>query len=397
MVLPVQIRTHMHILAVFVTLSFGVSAGAQLHCGPLFSITTSVSTFTPIDQTFAIFQSPRLQETAAQRGHFGGRILSIQQKTYAPKKLFGGGSEKSYAWYDYGTQADQPGDMRTASEFLPTQLKQYFSIKALRLDLTEVLQPKSDEIKILTIPDFKESSSGLKVLEAEVQKKDSNFKMFHFYEAAQIVTGKTFLQNLATQAAFPLSSQGHLFEHDFNYHFLSALVTPPRIVKAVQKRAQIILLFHDYVIKNAGRFANLKSLSKDYENKVFKNATQRFDLLANVFVHLIANKNTHSLEINLKEMTTDLQNIFLQAESPKAYLQNLLAQSHLTPYFGNRKFDTDLSNLFADFEMQLPDTFLKKDLQSVWLSNAMYLDHEVQAQMHLLNDVAASRLESVLN
>jgi hypothetical protein len=293
------------------------------------------------------FDSFHLRENFWETGPHGGAVMYIERKSIESRS-WGRKTVKFDSWSDYSTQPDVAGDIRKNTRDLPPELRKLFSIATLDRDFNEVHFEDRSVFYVKT-PDINEIRLGLKELDDYLASPSWPANISTFYPASEIVRSKSHLQGIAYRHAHPMGLTGHIFEHDFNYHFKAELVKPPSLLRAIEIRAALLLELLDYVEKKSTAHPELKDLAFALEDKTLRLADKHFDLSAN-FAVVLFRPETHS---------TPLQDVFFGTETPEAYLRKVCELSGVAQMPG-------FANLFNAYLGKLSKGINWRDLPQAW-------------------------------
>lgn len=346
-------------------------AGAQNLCAELFAEPET-------------FQSEHLQQVQAGKSALGHHVFLVARKKLEKKRLLLKPKVTMAEWSDFRNTSERPGDIRWGAEFLPANLKAILGLKSLD-QAGQLSSPMAAETMYVQLPAVRTVTDVFTLLEQGMQVHIPNYRILNFYETqASAVSGRSYLTRFAHNSQLPFSSQGHLYEHDLNFHAYSSLALPHYVTKALRLRAEAFLDLVDYV---AARSQNSKAeaeLKVALEKYVFRNFVERIDSsTGNLFVSLMLLKN-ESISTIMTEVDVFLQISFAGQTSPQKYLNTLLAKENL---------GANLTAILADFWAQAPIRYKQEDLSQAFISNPSEFYNDAQANLKALNQVAGDLLK----
>ncbi len=301
------------------------------------------------------FYSSHLHSSEVRPGLHGGLIIFVKK-------------QDSKSWKLRISGADKPGDFRCGPAYATDGLKDFFSIHAYNQNGQngDHNMISEDSTSTISIPNIEEINGGLLKLKQALQAQSLPHEILTFYEANKVVDAATYLLRLAEQQQLPMGTIGELFEHDFNYHFLSSLVTPPQVVSLMSKRAKLLLQFLDYAKSNEAKYNVLKNnhFARNFATISLELAIKGLDLQGNnwmLFHNLYPDTPKADLSVNLTHM-------FLKAQNPSAYLKNIIRRSSIGPILFNvLKFNEQADELVDQFCKESPAGLCAEDLPLSWV------------------------------
>jgi hypothetical protein len=360
------------VAALILTLAFTSSAAeAQNLCAELFAGAD-------------IFGSEHLQQVKAGKSVLGHDVFLVARKNLEKKRLLLKPKIQTAEWFDFRNTSERPGDIRWGAEFLPANLTALLGLKTL--DQTgQSSSPMAPETMYVQLPAVKTVSEVYRLLEQGMQAQDPHYQILNFYETqASAISGRTYLSNFAHKSQLPFSGQGHLYEHDLNFHAYSSLVLPYYVSKALRLRAEAFLDFVDYVGTGSQNSKPAADLKPALEKYVFRNFVERIDTsTGNLFASLMLLKN-ESISTIMTEVDVFLQISFAGQTSPQKYLNTLLVKENL---------GSDLPRLLNDYWAQAPAKFKQDDLSPAFIANPSEFYNDAQANLKALNSVAEGLLK----
>jgi hypothetical protein len=248
------------------------------------------------------FESETKIQVGSARGLFGEEVLRITLKLRG-------------LWAVFNGEVDNPGDLTWAFEHVPSSLKKLFSVKAFDQNHAELIQATSSEkISIVEIPSARETNRASTALEKYMRVVDSKIALFKFYSADGVISSIEYIKNLAL-LKLPMASMGSIFEHDFNYHFLSALVTPAYVTTAIQHRAQLLSRYIDF----------MQSKDPAFAEKIASEAASGFDTtVGNFFMNVMVLKNEAPHAELMQVISEQLRSTFFDQFTPSGFLDALI-------------------------------------------------------------------------
>lgn len=360
------------VVALILTLAFQTSkAEAQNLCAELFGVPES-------------FVSEHLQQVQAGKTALGHDVFLVARKSLEKKRLLLKPKVQLADWFDFRNTSERPGDIRWGAEFLPNHLKNVLELKALDKN-EQVISPMAPETFYIQLPAVKTVIEVFGLLEKGMQAQDPGYRILNFYETSgSAVSGRSYLYNFAHKSQLPFSSQGHLYEHDLNFHAYSSLVLPSYVSKALRLRAEAFLDLVDYVGSRANNSPAEAQLKAALEKYVFRNFVERIDTsTGNLFASLMLLKN-ESISTIMTEVDVFLQVSFAGQASPQNYVNALLGRENL---------GTNLSGVLKDYWAQAPAKFKQEDLSRAFIENPSEFYNDAQANLKKLNQVAEGILK----
>lgn len=331
-----------------------------------------------------LFASEHLQQVQAGKSALGHDVFLVARKNLEKKRLLLKPKISVAEWFDFRNTSERPGDIRWGAEFLPGHLKNVLGLKVLD-QKGQVSSPMAPETAFVQLPAVKTVIEVYGHLEKGMQVQDPHYRILNFYETqAGAVSGRSYLFNFAHKSQLPFSSQGHLYEHDLNFHAYSSLVLPSYVSKALRLRAETFLDLVDYMGSRANNSPAEAQLKAALEKYVFRNFVERIDTsTGNLFASLMLLKN-ESISTIMTEVDVFLQVSFAGQTSPQSYVNALLSRENL---------GTNLSGVLKDYWAQAPAKFKQEDLTKAFVENPSEFYNDAQANLKKLNQVA----EDILN
>lgn len=351
-----------------VMLSFAVSlpqAGAQSLCADLFS-----------EQQ--IFSSEHLEQVQVRHTSLGHDVLLIQRKTKMKKRLLQKPVMEFAEWSDYKTNPDKPGDIRWGAESLPEPLKNLLGLRTFdsQGQATPVM---ANETMFVQVPTAATVTKVFGLLEKQIQKQDAQFRIVNFYEAHGLLSGKEYLERFAFKSELPLATQGHLFEHDLNFHVYSSLILPSPAAKALRARVELFLDFMKYAESRAFSSKAEAELKIDLEKALLPELVERIDYsTGNLFRAALRMKGEpiHKIMGEIQELH---EIAFMDQTSPAAYLKKFLDRPQL---------GTMLKTVLNDYLVQMPAKYQAEDLPASFIRNPAELYNDVHSNVKILSQAA---------
>jgi hypothetical protein len=242
------------------------------------------------------------------------------------------------------------------------------------------LEAMSPEVFYVQIPTPATGRRVLSHLESKMRQKDPGFKVINFYETGgDILSGLQYLQNFAARAELPIAKEGHLFEHDLNYHYYSSLVTPSFFTKALQNRAQIFLEFHRFVKEKSMSSRQYADLFKTLNENHLPELVERIDLsTGNLFGSTVRMKSENIHKI-MNEVQESLDHAFLGESTPYDFLGQFLKR-----YPANGLAEM----AYKEFAPAAADRHFEIDVSKAQLKNPAELYNEAQSQLKEFERIA---------
>ncbi|GEM_PF-2777190 len=370
-----KITKRLSLLLFALTVQTGPAANAQLSCGPVF-LNHVAAPVTP-------FQSHHLEQVHSGKGRLGQEFITVQRKTVEKKRLLRKSLSEPAEWHDFQINPDKPGDIRWGAQYLPAALKEMLGINALNRQGQSV-DAVSPEVFYIQVPTPANGHRVLAHLESKMKQKIPDYKLINFYETGgNILSGLQYLQNFAARAELPISKEGHLFEHDLNYHFYSSLVTPSFFTKALQSRAQVFLEFHRFVKEQSTHSRQYADLFKVLNENHLPELVERIDLsTGNLFGSTVRMKSENLHKI-MNEVQESLDHAFLGETTPYDFLGKFLKR-----YPANGLAEM----AHREFAPALSDKYFEIDITRDQLNNPGELYNEAQSQLKEFNRIAAELL-----
>ncbi len=347
---------------------FGAAAGAQGLCSNVFEGLLE-----------GPFESNHLQQVQFTTTRLGEGAFVVTRKSVEKKRLLLKPKIEISDWADYRKSHDRPGDIRWGAEFLPSALKEILGLKTLSAS-GQLSSPLGAETAFVQLPTAQTVASVYKQLETAMQKADPLYKILGFYvTGSKTVTGREYLERFALKSLLPFAKQGHLYEHDLNYHAFSSLLIPPIASKALRLRAEAFLDLLDFIGKKTATLPAILPLKKSLEKFVYENFVERLDTsTGNLFPALMLLKN-ESLSTQMSEVDVFLQLTFARQTSPQSYVETLLSRE---------KFSPELSPILNEYFSQAPAKFKQEDLPKGFVENPAEFYNEAQSHIKDLNQAA---------
>lgn len=325
-----------------------------------------------------VFKSSHLYSDEVRPGKWGGQVLVIKRRPI----LFGW----NYGWRKIlPNKPDDQGDLRKGVFHMPGGLQKHFSIAGYTKSgvLINSSVYELGDVFSIHIPDLKELNGGLLNLKKQLQELNQPSNILTFYESDTVLPPLEYLRNLAEREALPMGTKGDLFEHDFNFHFLSALATPPVIVKAMSTRARVLLKFLAYAKKHSAQMG-AEDFTKVFIEASLPEAVKRLDFTGDYW-----GLYRRMLTVKTGEMAQTHEHIFIGAASPKFYLKNLIGETVPQPLA--LKASKLIDQFFKEPDSQ---SYGIEDLQKAWFGKySTQLYFFISRHVELLNNLAASRQE----
>lgn len=358
--------------ALILTLAFQASkAEAQSLCAGLFA-------------GAEIFESSHLQQVQVGKTTLGDDVFLVARKKIETKRLLLKPKVTLAEWSDYRNTSERPGDIRWGAEFLPTNLKTVLGLKTLD-SAGQVSSPMAPETNFVQLPTVNTVVEAFRHLERGMQVHDPQYRILNFYETLpSAVSGRSYLAQFAHMSQLPFAAQGHLYEHDLNFHAYSSLVLPSYVTKALRLRAEAFLDLVDYVRARAPHSKVEDDLKTALEKYVFRNFVERIDSsTGNLFASLMLLKN-ESISTLMTEVDVFLQISFAGQVSPQGYVNTLLAKENLGP---------QLPAILNDYWAQAPAKFKQGDLSKAFIENPAEFYNDAQANLKALDRAAGDLLK----
>lgn len=324
-----------------------------------------------------------LRQVSQAPGRFGGETFILQRNTYVKRRLFMRPKEVKLDWWHFNTNPDKLGDIRWAATYLPDHLKEIFTVDALSKDLRPV-DPWWDEVEFVRVPDAKEVRNVLARLNEYGRRRGLENTVINFYGTQEIESSRIYLTKFAKNLELPLATRGHLYEHDFNYHVLSSLVMDPALVRALQKRAELALLFDKFVSEKARAQEELRAVSAHVENSVLQRVVESIDLSGNIFMDLFRHSK---VEKRNKDVQSSMNSIFYGTFSPKEFLDRIVKED--LP----KKNSAEIQDVYQEFTRRIGMEYVRADLPHDWFENPKLGADAAITHLGRLNRMARDILE----
>lgn len=369
----VKATKRLPLLLLAISVLTGPSAFARLSCGPVFLDSVNSAPVSP-------FQSHHLEQVYSGKGRFGQEFITLQRKAVEKKRFLRKTVSQSAEWHDFQINPDKPGDIRWGAQFLPTALKEMLGINALNRQGQSV-DALSPEVFYVQVPTPATGRRVLTHLESKMKQKNPHYKLINFYETGgDILSGLQYLQNFASRAELPISKEGHLFEHDLNYHYYSSLVTPSFFTKALQNRAQVFLEFHRFVKEKSLHSREYAELFKALSENHLPELVERIDLsTGNLFGSTVRMKSENLHKV-MNEVQESLDHAFLDETNPYDFLGKFLKRYPVNGL-------AELAH--REFAPTVSDRYFETDITKEQLNNPGELYNEAQSQLKEFNRIAA--------
>ena len=359
------------ITALLLTLSFAsFAARAQGLCTNLFSGAEH-------------FESNHLKQVKTSQSVLGHDVFLVARKNIEKKRLLLKPKIEIAEWFDFRNNLDRPGDIRWGAEFLPSGLKEVLGLKTWDHS-GQASAPMSHETSLVQLPTVKTVSAIYSSLENRMQQQDPNYRILNFYEAKDhAISGREYLTRFAHESLLPFSTQGHLYEHDLNFHAYSSLVLPGYVSKALRLRAEAFLDLVSYMETRSVHSKNTE-LKKSLEKYIFRKFVERIDTSkGNLFAAMMLLKN-ESISALMTEVDVFLQVSFVGQTSPQKYLNTLLERENMGP---------GLHEVLNEYWSQAPAKFKQDDLSQAFVHNPAEFYNDAQANLKALNQAAENLLK----
>lgn len=352
------------------------------------------------------FENQRLREISWSLGRFKGKVLYLIRKQRSALKFMARFGLDKFPWEDKRKRIDQPGDTLLAATYLPKALQDWFSVSVLKADKTPTQVTKGlrnkryDDVEVATLPDAYEAVAAMKQLELLAQQRQANFQLMNLQVSEKKSATFEFLSMIGSKGAFPIVSTGDMYLHDFNYHALSALVTPPRLTAAMKSRAELLTQFYLHLLRLANEDSRYADLLYLVQRDILGSAAERFDISGNFFIYALMYPHFEKEQLVVQQFQEHLDYIFAGAETAESYLKALVLKAR---FLGHNDYDSDpkLQNLFyqawQDFSPTIDSKFQKKDLSGAWLSDAREVLKESRQQVQFLDQITKDELEKNKN
>jgi hypothetical protein len=329
------------ILASYLIL-FGIQAGAQNLCSVVFT------------KSALTFESKHLKETKALVDADGLGVLLIQKKA-------------NEEWYDFKTAPDRPGDVRWGMEYLPESLRQLLNLAAYDAHGKPVAVT-SENLRTLQLPTTKLIQQKFAKLAAKLKIVMPDHLLIQYYETKEITSSnRLYLENFVKESKLPLSDQGHLYEHDLNYHVYSSFVLPKRFVEALKIRAELLLEFNAFIKKEAEHSNQAKEIAKIISSIVLHDYVSRVDASTGNMFQVVVGMEKENLNLIMSEMMIILEYSLINQPSPQLHLLHLLNRPEL---------NESMLPYLQKFLSSLPEKYKKEDLDQTFLQNPAELYNE---------------------
>lgn len=331
-----------------------------------------------------IFESAHLHQVQVGKTSLGHDVFLVARKKIETKRLLLKPKITLAEWSDYRNTSERPGDIRWGAEFLPVNLKALLGLKALD-SAGQVSSPMAPETSFVQLPTVSTVVETFRRLENSMQAHDPQYQILNFYETLpSAVSGRSYLAQFAHKSQLPFATQGHLYEHDLNFHAYSSLVLPSYVTKALRLRAEAFLDLVDYVSSRAPNSKAEADLKSALEKYVFRNFVERIDSsTGNLFASLMLLKN-ESISTLMSEVDVFLQISFAGQVSPQSYVNTLLAKENLSPL---------MTAILNDYWAQAPAKFKQNDLTKAFVENPSEFYNDAQANLKALERAAGDLLK----
>ena len=220
--------------------------------------------------------------------------------------------------------------MRWGFDFLPSSLKNLFGLKILSNELIELSSTREKDAEILILPSADEIVQVHEKLNQILVMQKSNLKVMRYYVSDGIVAGKDYIELIAKYAALPIGTNHYLLQHDWNYHVLSGLAMPDKLIQAMQTRAKLLIEFYDYCQINCLKAKYGARLLAEVEHSLFDFASYRLDLAGNLFSDVI--RYPRMQPERMDSILDTMDSVFFKQTKPVDYLNPLFRRQSWSKY-----------------------------------------------------------------
>lgn len=313
-----------------------------------------------------VFESQHLKQVKSDPNIQGAEFLLIQKKIFSE-------------WFDYKTNPDKPGDIRWGSQYLPLQLKNFLGLKSFNKNNIEI-EILANEVHHVQVPTVNTVIARFKMLKERMLVKDPAFKIIGFYETTgHANSDQYYLERFSQESLLPFSNNGHLFEHDLNFHVYSSLVIPSHMTAALQTRVTLVLNFKKFLEDRSVKLDSARGVLKVLEKTVLPELVQRVDISTGNMFQAVVRLEKESLSKIMTEVDDILDLAFMGQTSPQMYLLHLLNRPELGELL--------LPHL-REFLDQLPQKYKNEDLTKAFVENPAELYNEARTHLKVLNSIA---------
>ncbi len=326
-----------------------------------------------------VFQSHHLLEVSSRKESLGQEVLILQRKSEVQKKLFRKAKEVQKDWADFSINPDKPGDVRWGAQHLGPAMKTLFGLKTFDQQSREVA-PTSDAVFYTQTPSVPTILHGFKLLEAKMKQQNPEFEWIGFFQTgSEILSGRTYIERIVKDGKMPISRQGHLYEHDLNYHVYSSFVMPPQFVKALRSRMDVFMGFIKYMEAQPATKENAQ-VRYLLEQKLLEEVVSRVDTATGNFFKTVIRDNDKGLNHTMNEVFDSLEIALLSQLSPREYFLELT---------GSKAWGADLNKVAHEYARMLPESAKQQDLPDNYFKNPAEFYNQANSIYKALEKAAA--------
>lgn len=326
-----------------------------------------------------IFQSHHLMEIQTRKESLGQEVLVLQRKSEIQKKLFRKEKEVQKDWADFSINPDKPGDVRWGAQHLGPAMKTLLGLKTFDQQGKEVA-PTSDAVFYTQTPSVPTILHSFKLLEAKMKQQNPEFQWIGFFQTgAGTLSGKTYVEKIVKDGTMPISSQGHLYEHDLNYHVYSSFVMPPQFVKALRSRMEVFMGFVKYMEAQPGTKENAQ-VRYLLEQKLLEEVVSRVDTATGNFFKTVIRDSDKGLNHTMNEVFDSLDIALLSQLSPREYFLELT---------GSKDWGADLNKAAREYARTLPESAKQQDLPDFYFKNPAEFYNQANSLFKALEKAAS--------
>lgn len=352
------------ILATLLSITLmGPLVQAQGVCGDLFSRD--------------IFESHHLREVEVRKSLFSWDVILLERKSYEKKSFLRKPRLETHEWSDFKINPDKPGDIRWGVQFLPESLRTLMGLEILNKQ-GQKLSLQSNEIQYVQVPTPATIRSAIALLSKKFKERNAEYGLMNFYETGHaVLSGKSYLEGIAKNGEMPLARQGHLFEHDLNYHVYSGLVLPPYVLKAIQERVELLLGFIKFIENHPE--TQTGSLKQHVNEAVVPNMVESIDIATGNLFKVTIRSDNEKIENVMHEVQESLDFLFKRQKSPYDFFVKIMTEYPLK---------SESRALVKEYADSVDARYRKEDLDGNFLENPSELYNDARAQLRYLDMLA---------
>ncbi|MFS4459834.1 hypothetical protein [Bdellovibrio sp. HCB2-146] len=324
-----------------------------------------------------IFESHHLREAGLRTNLLSWDVILLERKTFQKKQFLRKARLETYEWSDFKINPDKPGDIRWGVQFLPESLRTLMGLEFLNQQGQKISLHDGD-IHYVQVPTPATIRKVMELLSKKFKERNAEYDLMNFYETSNaVLSGKSYLEGIAKNGEMPLAGQGHLFEHDLNYHVYSGLVLPPYVLKAIRDRAELLLGFIKFVEKHPA--AQTGSFKQHVNEAVVHNMVESIDIATgNLFKVTIRSDNEKIGDV-MHEVQESIDFLFHRQKSPYDFFVKFMMAHPLKP---------ESRALVKEYADSVAAQYRKEDLDGKFLENPTELYNDARAQLRYLDALA---------